>query len=221
MRAGRKCRIRDLLSRYSRKVICTNVTTEEEWLHHPPLVRYSWGRCSVDQERHRQETLKGAGWVSTQEKYNWKDLYTWKILEQANEWRACLFSHFLDFEKAFDYVHIASLWNVMRSNGVPDKMVRVIVGIYMVLSVPSMTGVWHHTGSWSSMELKWGAWCQDSYSYCLGLGHEKGKADTRDKVESDNSAGGHWDFTDEIAPLSSKFSVCTRRLVDWRRKQPE
>ena len=25
---------------------------------------------------------------------------------------------------------------------------------------------------------------------CLGLGHEIGKADRRDKVESDNSAGG-------------------------------
>ena len=42
--------------------------------------------------------------------------------------------HFLDFEKAFDYVHIKSLWNIMRSNGIADKMVRVIVGIYMVLS---------------------------------------------------------------------------------------
>ena len=29
----------------------------------------------------------------------------------------------------------------MRSNGIPDKMVRVIVGIYMVLSEQSLTGV--------------------------------------------------------------------------------
>ena len=28
-------------------------------------------------------------------------------------------------------VHIESLWNIMRSNGILDKMVRVIVGIYM------------------------------------------------------------------------------------------
>ena len=141
------------------------------------------------------------------------------ILEQANEWRTCLYTHFLDFKKAFDYVHIESLWNIMRSNGIPDKMVRVIVGICMGLSVQSLTGVWHHTGSRSSMELKWGAWCQDSYSYCLGLGHEKGKADRRDKVESDNSAGEPWDFAADIAPLSSKFNECTRRLEDWQRKQ--
>ena len=31
----------------------------------------------------------------------------------------------------FDYVHIKSLWNILRSNGIPDEMVRVIVGIYM------------------------------------------------------------------------------------------
>ena len=53
------------------------------------------------------------------------------ILEQANDWRACLYTPFLDFEKAFDYVNIESLWNIMRSNGIPDKMVRVIVRIYM------------------------------------------------------------------------------------------
>ena len=35
--------------------------------------------------------------------------------------------HFVvDFEKAFDSVHSESLWNIMRSFGIPDKMVRVI-----------------------------------------------------------------------------------------------
>ena len=53
------------------------------------------------------------------------------VLVQANEWRACLYTHFLDFEKAFDYVHIKSLWNIKRSNETRDKMVRVTVGIYM------------------------------------------------------------------------------------------
>ena len=53
------------------------------------------------------------------------------VLVQANEWRACLYTHFLDFEKAFDYVHIKGLWNIKRSNETRDKMVRVTVGIYM------------------------------------------------------------------------------------------
>ena len=52
------------------------------------------------------------------------------ILEQANECRAGLYAHFLDFEKAFNSVHRESLWNIMRSYGIPDKMVRVIADIY-------------------------------------------------------------------------------------------
>ena len=52
------------------------------------------------------------------------------ILEQANECRAGLYAHFLDFEKPFNSVHRESLWNIMRSYGIPDKMVRVIADIY-------------------------------------------------------------------------------------------
>ena len=34
------------------------------------------------------------------------------ILEQANGWRANLYAHFVDFEKAFDSVHRESLRNI-------------------------------------------------------------------------------------------------------------
>ena len=51
------------------------------------------------------------------------------ILEQANQCRAGLFAHFVNFEKASDSVHRESLRN-MRSYGIPDKMVRVIADIY-------------------------------------------------------------------------------------------
>ena len=38
-----------------------------------------------------------------------------------------MYAHFvLDFEKAFESVHRESLWNIM-----PQKMVRVIAGIYV------------------------------------------------------------------------------------------
>ena len=51
----------------------------------------------------------------------------------------------------------------MRSYGIPDKMVRVIAGIY-----------------------------RDSECAVLGLGHEEGNSrqEKRDKVEFHNSAGG-------------------------------
>ena len=52
------------------------------------------------------------------------------ILEQVNEWRAGLYIHFVDFEKAFDSVQRESLWNIMRSYRIPCKMVRVIADIY-------------------------------------------------------------------------------------------
>ena len=43
------------------------------------------------------------------------------ILEQANEWRVGPYVHFVDFEKAFDSVHRESLWNIMKSYGIPHK----------------------------------------------------------------------------------------------------
>ena len=52
------------------------------------------------------------------------------ILEQANEWRTAVYTHFIDFEKAFDSVHRDSLWNIMESYGIPDKFFRVITGIF-------------------------------------------------------------------------------------------
>jgi len=33
----------------------------------------------------------------------------------------------VDFEKAFDLVHRKSLWSIMRSYGIPNKMVRVAI----------------------------------------------------------------------------------------------
>ena len=52
------------------------------------------------------------------------------ILEQESEWRVGLYAHLIDFEKAFDSVHREWLWNFMKSYGISDQMVRVIVGIY-------------------------------------------------------------------------------------------
>ena len=43
---------------------------------------------------------------------NTTDLYIKKnILEQANDWRSSLYTHFVDFEKALDSVHRESSWN--------------------------------------------------------------------------------------------------------------
>lgn len=46
------------------------------------------------------------------------------ILEQANEWNATLYIHFVDFEKAFDSVHRDSLWITMKKYGIPQNSSR-------------------------------------------------------------------------------------------------
>ena len=61
--------------------------------------------------------------------------------------RAGLYAHFvLDFEKAFDTVQRERLWNIMRSSEIPDKMVRVIEGMYVgferTVVDGSVTSVW-------------------------------------------------------------------------------
>ena len=38
--------------------------------------------------------------------------------------------NFVDFEKAFESVHRESLCNAVRTFEIPEKMVRVIAGIY-------------------------------------------------------------------------------------------
>ena len=38
----------------------------------------------------------------------------------------------MNFEKAFDSVHRESLWNIMRSYGIPSKMIRANKGIHEV-----------------------------------------------------------------------------------------
>ena len=52
------------------------------------------------------------------------------ILEQANEWNATLYIHFVDFAKAFDPVHRDSLWNIMKMYGIPLKLIRMVQARY-------------------------------------------------------------------------------------------
>ena len=52
------------------------------------------------------------------------------ILEQVNEWQSTLYLGFVDFEKAFDSVHRASLWIIMKKYGIPEKLVRMVKLFY-------------------------------------------------------------------------------------------
>lgn len=52
------------------------------------------------------------------------------ILEQANEWNATMYIHFVDFEKVFDSVHRDSLWVIMKKYGIPRKLIRMVKALY-------------------------------------------------------------------------------------------
>ena len=45
------------------------------------------------------------------------------IIEQSLEWLSSLYVNFIDFEKAFDSVLRDSLWLIMRSCGIPFKII--------------------------------------------------------------------------------------------------
>lgn len=52
------------------------------------------------------------------------------ILEQAIEWNSNLYLCFVDFEKAFDSVHRETLWKIMGSYGIPEKLIIMTKSMY-------------------------------------------------------------------------------------------
>ena len=114
------------------------------------------------------------------------------ILEQANEWRADLFVHFADFEKAFDSVRRESQWN-MRRSGIPDKMVRVTVSIYEGFECAVIDG--SVTSDWFIIKSGIKQGCVMSgflFLLCLDKVMRKATADKKRGMRKkfDNSAGG-------------------------------
>ena len=52
------------------------------------------------------------------------------IIEQSLEWNSSLYINFIDFEKAFDSVHHATLWDILRSYGFPAKIINILSSMY-------------------------------------------------------------------------------------------
>ena len=139
------------------------------------------------------------------------------IFEQANEWRACLYVYFVDFEKAFDSIHRESLWNIMRSSGIPEKMVRVIADIYARFECAVADG--NVTSDWFMIKLgvKQGfAMSGFLFLLCLDWVMRKATASKR--------GGIRWNFTTVLEDLDSQMTfqychlssmTCMKRLGDW------
>ena len=58
-------------------------------------------------------------------------IYTLRnIIEQVNEWNSNLYACFIDYEKAFDCLHRETLWTILRSYGIPRKIIAIIIALY-------------------------------------------------------------------------------------------
>lgn len=56
------------------------------------------------------------------------------IIEQSTEWQRELYVNFIDYEKAFDSLHRDSLWKILRSYGIPPKIIAIIKQFYLNFS---------------------------------------------------------------------------------------
>ncbi len=52
------------------------------------------------------------------------------IIEQATEYQKPLYINFVDFKKAFDSICRDAIWNILKSYGIPDKIIRLIKLFY-------------------------------------------------------------------------------------------
>lgn len=141
------------------------------------------------------------------------------ILEQANEWQAGIYIHFIDFEKAFDSVHREGLWTILRSYGIPEKIVRAIRGIYDGFECAIIDE--NKTSEWFEVKTGVKQGCvMSGFLFLIVIDW------VMRRTTADKRRGIRWDFTtvledldfaDDIVLLSSKFSDMkekTEKLID-------
>ena len=127
------------------------------------------------------------------------------ILEQAIEWNSNLYLCFIDFEKAFDSVHRETLWKIMKSYGIPEKLIQMVKIMYE----DSVCAVIYGTGTTEWFGVKSGVkqGCNMSgFVFLLIIDW------IMRKTTACNNTGIRWkmttkledlDFADDIALLSS------------------
>ena len=155
-----------------------------------------------DKVRYRQEASKRAGCFEAEENNDRVDLH--------------MSIHFVDFDKAFVSVHRESLWSIMRSCGIPCKMLRVIKDVCEGFEWAVVDRI--ETADWFKIKsgVKQGCVMLGFLFLLLALDW------IMRKVTADMRRGIQWNFTtllvdldfaDDTALVSSKFN-CMRRLGD-------
>ena len=52
------------------------------------------------------------------------------IIEKTKEFQKSIFSYFIDYTKAFDYVDHNKLWKILKEMGVPDHLTCLLRNLY-------------------------------------------------------------------------------------------
>ena len=69
-----------------------------------------------------------------------------QIIEKVQALDKSVYLNFIDFKKAFDNVHRNTLWMILRSYGIPDKILNMIASFYAdsrcSVQVNSTLGKW-------------------------------------------------------------------------------
>ena len=52
------------------------------------------------------------------------------IMEKAREFQKNIYLYFIDYTKAFDYVHHNKLWKILKEMGIPDHLTCLLGNLY-------------------------------------------------------------------------------------------
>ena len=52
------------------------------------------------------------------------------ITEKAREFQRNIYFDFIDYAKAFDYVHHNKLWKILQEMGIPDHLTSLLRNLY-------------------------------------------------------------------------------------------
>ena len=69
-----------------------------------------------------------------------------QIMEKVTAWQKPIIINFIDFKKAFDSVHRATIWKILKLYGIPDKIIEIIQNLYS--SSKSAVRMNGHIGEW-------------------------------------------------------------------------
>ena len=68
------------------------------------------------------------------------------ITEKAREFQKNIYSHFIDYAKAFDCVDHNKLWEILQEMGIPDHLICLLTNLYAGQEATVRTG--HGTTDW-------------------------------------------------------------------------